>query len=420
VQEAVDSASEGGVIKVVAGTYTGVQVRPRNDTTTGVVTRVVYVSKTVTIQGGYTTSNWTTADPEARATIVDAENQGRVFYVTGAISPTIEGLHIIGGNADLLQGFPPADDAGAGVYVITAAATHFQHWRAWPADIESGQLTSDDVISASADLCGALLFPVGSHAGLNVPDAWDDASSALDFSQAFARSGSTWVANTGYGYGMDEAAALSERLMGDFVAELGTGSEVAVGEALVRAQQRYVNSVAAGSLGLYDEKILIETTLYGLPMARVSVPSPAASTSPVQTRAVEASPLLTAGSLLRRTITVTGSFSEVTTPIGRYHSVDHEVQASGGRPIQPRVSREISEAGTKARSVLFLGGDDRDIAPSDPVIARPVTDTAMTEPSFALQGWYPTEMAAINRVETAFATLERLVVVPGQFRNPRT
>jgi hypothetical protein len=41
----------------------------------------------------------------------------------------------------------------------------------------------------------------------------------------------------------------------------------------------------------------------------------------------------------------------------------------------------------------------------------------MTEPSFTLQGWYPTEMAAVNRVETAFETLERLVVMPAQFHN---
>jgi hypothetical protein len=67
---------------------------------------------------------------------------------------------------------------------------------------------------------------------------------------------------------------------------------------------------------------------------------------------------------------------------------------------------------------LFLGGDYRDIEPFDPVIARPVTDTAMTEPSFTLEGWYPTHMAAINRIETAAGTLERLVVMPGQYTNP--
>src|SRR5574340_488185 len=59
VQAAVDAANDGDMIKVATSIYNDIHVRPRNDvTTTGVVTQIVYVSKTVTIQGGYTTTNW--------------------------------------------------------------------------------------------------------------------------------------------------------------------------------------------------------------------------------------------------------------------------------------------------------------------------------------------------------------------------
>jgi parallel beta-helix repeat protein len=125
VQAAVDAASEGDTVKV-AGYCTGVHVRSRNDiTTTGVVTQVVYVSKTVTIQGGYTTTNWTTPDSDANPTTLDAQGQGRVLYITGDISPTVEGLRITGGDAAGLGGdlLVSTVDVGGGVYGITATVS---------------------------------------------------------------------------------------------------------------------------------------------------------------------------------------------------------------------------------------------------------------------------------------------------------
>ena len=65
------------------------------------------VRKSVTIRGGYTTSFNEPPDPVANPTTLDAQGNGRVLFIAGVyfrpyISPTIEGLRIIGGDSTVL------------------------------------------------------------------------------------------------------------------------------------------------------------------------------------------------------------------------------------------------------------------------------------------------------------------------------
>jgi len=127
VQEAVDAAGAGDTIKVATGVYTDIHGRPApieyypNPERT-VVTQVVYISKTLTIQGGYTTAFNDPPDPDANPTILDAQGQGRVLFITGDVSPTIEGLRITGGSAAGLMGDPEYDaDSGGGIYAKNAS-----------------------------------------------------------------------------------------------------------------------------------------------------------------------------------------------------------------------------------------------------------------------------------------------------------
>jgi len=117
LQYAVDVADAGDVIKIASGVYTGINHH-------GGLAQVVYVSKTLTIQGGYTTTNWITPDFAANLAIVDAEGQGRGLYIIGdisvTISVTIEGLLVTNGDATGIGDWWSGENQGGGMYVITA------------------------------------------------------------------------------------------------------------------------------------------------------------------------------------------------------------------------------------------------------------------------------------------------------------
>ncbi len=128
IQAAVDD--EGcQEIKVAQGVYSGVQAHSVPvgyiaPPASGLITQVVYISRTVTVRGGYTTTNWTTPDPVAQPTTIDAEGQGRALVITGDISPTIEGLGLTNGDAAGLGGNPwVGGNSGGGAYVLSATTT---------------------------------------------------------------------------------------------------------------------------------------------------------------------------------------------------------------------------------------------------------------------------------------------------------
>jgi len=93
VQLAVDAASPGDVVKL-AGDCMGVMAR-------GGLLQTVYISKSLTLEGGHTQSDWSLApDPDTYTTTLDANQGGRVAVISGTIEVTLDSLFLTRGHAD--------------------------------------------------------------------------------------------------------------------------------------------------------------------------------------------------------------------------------------------------------------------------------------------------------------------------------
>jgi hypothetical protein len=220
LQEAVDAAGDGDVIKVAAGVYTDVNGY-------GGLAQVVYITKAVTIRGGYPSAGGylEPPDPVANPTVVDAQGQGRVMVISGTITATIEGLRLTGGDATGQGGFWPWRDCGGGLYVYMATATI------------SGCAIYGNVASTAREGYGGAVF------------AYSPNGTTLTGNSVHGNVGS--YADTGVGGGLTimGAAVLNDNLVQGNTAStvgrgLGGGVVLSFGRATLRANT-FVRNTAA-------------------------------------------------------------------------------------------------------------------------------------------------------------------------------
>ena len=310
---------------------------------------------------------------------------------------------------------------------LVSLNAHFSHYAMQPAVISDTASLVDvgELKASTTDYQNSLVFSVGCHSGLNVPDGGEGLPlNGLDWVQAFTQKKATFIGNTGYGYGDSELIAYSERLMVYFIEELSVQDGASVGEAMMRAKQRYFNTTASGSFSGYDEKSMGIMTVYGLPMLKVDWPAALRLARPDLEPTLSRGAARPAGPGMVAGVTATPyalDFDFVKhdlAGLGSYYTVKgtYEAHVPGWRPVQPRASYAAHEPGMVAHGALMLGGSFSD-SYIDPVISQVISQSATTREGTAPLGmWFPNSMGLVNRFALPDGSIsEQLVVVPGQY-----
>lgn len=270
-----------------------------------------------------------------------------------------------------------------------------------------GSVSSSQVRDSSVDHGGTLFWSPGCHGALNVPPETDV---SLDTTQALMGRGALVMGNTGYGWGYLFAIGLSEQLMLNYTRHLVAGGETSVGQALVAAKQQYY--LEELEFDEYDEKILIEATLYGIPMTRVT--SFDESGVAVTAQASRTSTSEPGGGLTVDHVHY--DFPELiaeTMPQGTLFSCGGQVECSNGTPIQPRYHDPLSSAAGEPHGAVLRGASGQELPGFDPVVDEAVWEIGSggSEPVFDTPSWFPGTILQLNDA----GGQHQLVIGLGQF-----
>jgi hypothetical protein len=310
---------------------------------------------------------------------------------------------------------------GASTYGIYAINGHFSANRALAADYAT--LVGSEEVAAlpASDLRfrNALFLSMGCHAAYSIvdPDGIPNLTQTLAWAEALNARGATVVGGTGYGYADTEFVQYSELVISNTAKALGAaGGPIAIGDALRAAKTSYLMGLAAPA-GI-DAKAAAEATLYGLPMMKFAVPTPASGTtdgtslelsngSSAGLQFVE--PGLTYTTTLKTdTVAVAGSTDTMQLS---YYTSNGDVQVSPLQPILPRSVTPLSLPNT----VVLRGGALVSARYTETSPFLPRTDVAATEE----RGQLPTAFASVYTPLRLFSLNQiagrSLVVTPAQY-----
>ncbi len=306
-------------------------------------------------------------------------------------------------------------DLNAGPDVASVNA-HFDHAHALPADqdragVQDELYTLTDIgDDTAAGLDGSILFSMGCHAGLSVSDITVGGLRQADWAQTISGLGAVFAGNTGYGYGDDAVVGATEDVMRRFAASLdGT---LSVGEAMALAKQQYV--AATSVITPFDEKVVSQVVMYGLPQLRIGEGTPVTPPDgpPITT---DPSTGLEAAAV-SLTAAIDTDLREVTTERGNYWSYLGDTLTTPDQPVQPRAIVDLTQTGRDLRGVLLTGLSSTDRALPDPVYFTPAVDLGATAPEVSTSTTsFPTALQSVSRYDSPTGPRDQAVLIPGQF-----
>ncbi len=326
---------------------------------------------------------------------------------------------------------------------------HFDHYRALPAagdkvvgfndNFETSAIS--DLIASDPRFDGSVIFSMGCHSGLNVPNLTVGVQGVKeDWAEVFTEQLAVYVGNTGFGYGDTDTVGYTERLMQLFArnvsspiaTDLGDPSTAtSIGDAMKYAKQQAFSELT--DVSVYHEKAYQESTFYGLPFFRVGVapvlPPPAPINNPEADPITgELSVLLTADPDNTPTL-ITRDDGDVETYFSNLDADgDESIITQPGRPLQPALAIDVSDLDPAASTLLereARGAIILDMTSSyqqvDPVVAVPVFDESSPGVEPAIAGIvFPTVPQRISTFETPAGTRQKLLLATGQYRGTET
>lgn len=323
-------------------------------------------------------------------------------------------------------------------YVLNSLNGHCTHYTLETPNGGPLPTTEMEADYPGKSLDGRVFYNVGCHSGLNVPSSF---TNSYDLPEMMMEKGAiAYVGNTGYGWGLKHGTGYTEKLMEMITDKMLLQQMVSLGQALTQAKREYF--IQDKRYDVFDEKVLFESTLYGLPMYRIVMsqssiiaPKDFSGTAGPDHEEVNGISLdkklikADKSNLLPTGVTELalnfefgpGTHQLVHTADGDYYKLNGRMNGEAGDSLQPLFIYESRLSGVVSHGVIFTGGTFTNYADFEPVIATPESSSPLVppEPIAPICGTFiPTVNVAHPQLPSSLVStdLTKLTVYTGYFK----